>query len=470
MARQYATWQQGDGHRFLTRRMEHALVRRDFAMHDDVLRTQSRSLIAGCILAVLGVAACAILALVKPQGAIGNAPIVMARETGALYVRIDHTLHPVLNLASARLVAGTPANPVVVEEKDIARAKRGPQVGIPGAPATIGTPLTDQSWTVCDDDLTVAIVGAAPSAIDRLDHSRSVLVTPRGEVAAPTYLLYDGRRAEVDLRSTTVVRALRLDGVVPLPVSRALLDLVPEVPAIAAPIIDRAGTTGPKALAGMAVGTVVRVARAESAEFYVVLAEGVQRIGEAAADLIRFALPGRSDEVPTVAPSAIAGARVVAILPMQHLPEHAGVPVGADADLSVCAHWRGGGSDARSNTVVLTGHSVVREFQDSQDSVVTLGQADGDGPNVDRVVVPGGHSLQVRSVGILGDDGTAGTRFLVNDEGVVFGLRDEQVASHLGLPEPAAPAPWPVLARLPRGPELSSGAASVVRDAVSPPS
>ncbi len=353
MARQSGTWLEeagrrrhwlkADGHRFLVRRMEHALVRRDFAMHDDALRTQSRSLVVGCVIAVLAVAGCAILALVKPHGAIGDEKIVMARETGALYVRIDDTLHPVLNLASARLVAGTAASPVAVGEADIARAKRGPQVGIPGAPATIGAPLTDPSWTVCDDDLTVVVVGAAPSVIDRLDRTRSVLVTPRGESAAPTYLLYDGRRAEVDLRSTAVVRALRLDGIVPLPVSRALLDLVPEVPAITAPAIDRAGSTGPKALAGMAVGTVVRVARAESDEFYVVVAEGVQRIGEVAADLIRFALPGRFDEVPTVAPSAIAGTRVVTILPVEHLPERAGVPVGEGADLSVCAQWRSGG-------------------------------------------------------------------------------------------------------------------------------
>lgn len=445
--------------------MEHALVRRDSGMHDDVLRTQSRSLLAGGVLAALAMAVCAILALVRPQGAIGSAPIVMARESGALYVRIDDTLHPVLNLASARLVAGTAANPVVVAEGDVSRAKRGPQVGIPGAPATIGAPLTEQSWTVCDGDLTVVIVGAAQSAIDRLDRSRGVLVIPRDEAAAPTYLLHDGVRAELDLRSVAVVRALRLDGVVPLPVSRSLLDLVPEVPPIVAPAIDRAGTPGPGSLGGIAVGTVVRVARAESAEFYVVLAGGVQRIGEVAADLIRFALPGRFDEVPTVAPSAIAATRVVTGLALEHLPIRSAVPVGADSGNSVCANWRHDTSQ-RSNTIVLTGNSAARDLQAS---ALVLGQADGDGPNVDGVVIPAGHSAYVRSVGILGDGGGGGTRFLVNDEGVVFAIRDDDAASHLGLVGPPAAAPWPVLARLPRGPELSAAAASIVRDAVSPP-
>ena len=115
-------------------------------------------------------------------------------------------------------------------------------MGIPGAPTTIGEPLRGQAWTVCDDDRTVVAVG--PSDVDRLDSSRPVLVTPRGESAATTYLLYDGQRAAVDLRNVAVVRALRLDGVVPVPVSRTLLDLVPEVPAIAAAAHRRRGHAG----------------------------------------------------------------------------------------------------------------------------------------------------------------------------------------------------------------------------------
>jgi hypothetical protein len=51
---------------------------------------------------------------------------------------------------------------------------------------------------------------------------------------------------------------------------------------------------------------------------------------------------------------------------------------------------------------------------------------------------------------------------------VVFGVHDEQSAEHLGLAGPPVPAPWPLLARLPRGPELSRDRASVVRDVVAP--
>ena len=59
-------------------------MRGDVRMLDDPLRTQSPSLIAGVVLAVIVVAACVVLAFVGPSGALGSAPIVMVRETGAL--------------------------------------------------------------------------------------------------------------------------------------------------------------------------------------------------------------------------------------------------------------------------------------------------------------------------------------------------------------------------------------------------
>ena len=58
----------------------------------------------------------------------------MAQVSGALYVRVGDTWHPVLNLASARLVAGTDINPQPVRESEFTHVKRGPLLGIPGAP------------------------------------------------------------------------------------------------------------------------------------------------------------------------------------------------------------------------------------------------------------------------------------------------------------------------------------------------
>ena len=460
MTRQPSTRLQVSAQRFLTRRMEHALVRRDVAMDDDPMRAQSRSLAAGCVLAAIAVAGCAIMALVKPHGAPGDAPIVMARESGAVYVRLGDTLHPVFNLASAQLIARTSVKPIVVAEASIAGVKRGPMVGIPGAPTAIGAPLLRQQWTVCDGRRTVVVVG--PSLA--LDPERTVLVTPRGESAATTYLLYEGWRAEVDLRDRAVVGALRLDGVVPVAVSRALLDTVPEAPAVVVPRIASAGSAGPEALGGIAIGTVLRVARTDVNEFYVVLADGVQRIGDVAADVIRFAYRG-PDEIPTVTPSAIAGVRTVATLPIDTFPRRASAPIGAKAGALVCTQWQRSDTDGRSGTTVLTGNPTALDGV----HVVDLAQADGAGPKVDAVALPGGRSAYVRSARTLGDDGSTGPHFLVTDLGVAYGIRDDEAASYLGLAAPPEAAPWSILAYLPSGPELSTDAASVLRDGLPAP-
>lgn len=463
MAREPSTRLQRSTQRFLTRRMTHALVRRDVGMVDDPMRAQSRSLAAGSVLAVIALAVCAVLALIRPAGVPASAPIVMARDSGALYVRIGDTLHPALNLASARLLARSAANPAAVNDAAVAAAKRGPLVGIPGAPATIGEPVRGPVWTVCDHQRTVVTIGTPD--LTHLDASRAVLVTPRGESAATTYLLYEGQRAEVDLRDTAVVRALHLDGVAPMPVSRTLLDIVPEAPAIAPPRIEGIGGIGPPPLGGTPVGAVVRVLRADTAEHYVVLADGVQSIGEVTADLIRFTYDRRASAVPTVAPAAIAATPVATALPVETFPRRVSPPIGAGDDLAVCAQWRAGRSMASSNTIVLNGESSDVDGGEGG----ALAQADGTGPNIDAVVVPAGRSAYVRSSRIVGDDGATGPRFLIADSGVAFGVHDDDAAKFLGLGESPDAAPWPILVHLPRGPELSTDAASVVRDGLSPP-
>jgi type VII secretion protein EccB len=464
MVRQPPTRLQLSGQRFLVRRMTHALVRRDVTMHDDPLRAQSLSLAVGGVLATLVVAAGVVLGLARPQGVPESAPIVIARDTGALYVRVDEILHPVLNLASARLVARAAADPVAAGEAAIAEAERGPLMGIPGAPAAIGEPLRGQAWTVCDDHRTIVAVATSP--LDGMDTARPVLVTPRGESAATTYLMYEGQRAAVDLRSAAAIRALRLEGLVPVPISRTLLDLVPEVPAIAAPPIAGAGGPGPPGLGGATIGAIVLVQRADAAERYVVLRDGLQLVGEVAADLIRYTYDGHARPLPTVAPAAIAALPIVGTLPTSTFPTRARTAIGAADGPAICAQWRAGGSTrTSSNTVVFVGDSPYR----NSEHLTTLAQADGEGPNVDAVAIAGGASAYVRSATIVGDDGVTGPRFLVTDGGVTFGIHDDEAAKSLGLEQLPETAPWPILAHLPRGPELSVEAASVLRDGLPAP-
>jgi type VII secretion protein EccB len=456
MARQSTTRLHVTGYRFLLRRMEHALVRGDVRMLDDPLRVQSLSLIAGVILAVIIVAVCAVLAFVRPSGTLGSAPIVMVRDSGALYVRIGDTVHPVMNLASARLIAGTPANPEAVSMSAITNTKGGPLVGIPGAPATIAAPLGDHEsgWAVCDDATSTTVI-AGDVRGEGLVSGHSVLVTPRSESAATTYLLYDGWRAEVDLRNHAVVRALRLDGVEPQPVSRTLLDATPEAPPIYPPSIAGAGSPSP--LGGYPVGSVVRIARAAAEEYYVILTQGAQRIGRLAADLIRFTDSQHDRDIASVAPDVIAAMPAVDTLRVSTFPERGGVSKAA----FVCTRWQFSPADAK--TAVLLGNSLPVDG-------VRLAQADGVGPDVDTFSIARGRSTYVRSIGLRDDGAIAGVLYFVNESGVVFGVHDADTAKLLGLAGAPLPAPWPILARLPRGPELSKDAALIVRDSVAGPS
>ena len=93
------------------------------------------------------------------------------------------------------------------------------------------------------------------------------------------------------------------------------------------------------------------------------------------------------------------------------------------------------------------------------EGAIVLPRADGAGPQIDRVAMPSGRAAYVRAARVLADDGSTGPTYLVADDGTVHGVRDDAAASALGLTGPPIAAPWPVLAWLPRGPELGVDAA-----------
>lgn len=472
MARQPTTALYVSGYRFLRRRIECALLGRDISGVDERIRAPARSLMAGSVLAAIVAAGSTALAVLRPHASLGDAPIVMGQQSGALYVRVGETLHPVLNLASARLIAATDSDPRPVDESELRRTRRGPLLGIPGAPQSLPEPLPgdEAHWAVCDSNagttpMTTVVVGAAEGpASHRLTADQTVLVTT--DSGAATYLLYNGRRALVNLADAAVVRALRLDelrpGPVPRPVSRALLTGIPESPPITAPQIRGAGGRGPAALSGFPVGSVLRTTRAGGDEYYVVLARGVQRVGQVTADLVRLTDSHGTRTIIAVAPDLIRAGTTVTELPVSTFPDRVSAPLTA-ADPTLCVRWAHASSGG-ADIALMTGGLPVADGQ----MPVTLSQADGRGPAVDAVYVPPGRIADVRSTGLSGDDTGGGTRYVVSDTGVRFAVHDDAAAHDLGLPSTAVPAPWPVLAMLPAGPELSRANALVARDTVTP--
>ncbi|SEK88112.1 type VII secretion protein EccB [Rhodococcus maanshanensis] len=476
MAAQPTTRWQVNGYRFLVRRMEHALVRRDVRMLHDPMRTQSRALTVGAVLAVIGLAGCGALALIRPQDKIGDAQIVVGKDSGAMFVMVEDTLHPVLNLASARLIAGDAATPVIVKESELGTRPRGALMGIPGAPSALphGEPT---AWTVCDSiasggtkAISTAVVAGDPELgenISTLADGKALLVTGTDG----TYLVYDGKRARIDPGNRAVSLAFGLDGVEPRPVSPGLLAAIPEAPAISPPVIEGAGSLPGYSLQGKTIGSVVRVQDAQETKSYVVLRDGLQRISQATEDLIRYSDSQGSAGTDSVTPDVVSRAPQANDPAVSTFPAVAPEIIDIDSRPVSCLSWRPiDGADEsdgglRATVDVITGNAIPLPH-DAE--MVALAQADGTGPNADTAYLKPGSGGLVHTTGIDPSSERKGALFFVADTGVRYGVENVETAKVLGFTDGSAAAPWSIVGMLPPGPMLGREAAFLAHDGVAP--
>ncbi|EUA03549.1 type VII secretion protein EccB [Mycobacterium kansasii 824] len=174
--RGFVTRHQVTGWRFVMRRIASGIALHDTRMLVDPLRTQSRAVLMGALVLITGLVGCFVFSLIRPNGQAGSSPVLADRSTAALYVRVGDAVHPVLNLTSARLIAGKPVNPTTVKSSELDRFPRGNLIGIPGAPERMVQNTTrDANWTVCDS------VGGQGG---RSAHSTAVTVIAGGRTAA----------------------------------------------------------------------------------------------------------------------------------------------------------------------------------------------------------------------------------------------------------------------------------------------
>ena len=78
----------------------------------------------GCLLAAGVLVAGAGMAVLRTGAAPGSAPLVMSRKSGALFVRVGEALHPVTNLASARLILSPNSGPSRASTTSISTSTR----------------------------------------------------------------------------------------------------------------------------------------------------------------------------------------------------------------------------------------------------------------------------------------------------------------------------------------------------------
>lgn len=486
MPAQVTTRAQVNGYRFLIRRLEHALIRADSRMIHDPMRGQIRSLLVGLAIAVLVTGACGVLAFFKPSPNIGDAQILLSSSNGGLYVRIGDRVHPVLNLASARLITGKPDAPKSVSDKWLHQLPRGPMVGIVGAPTSIhgGADMRMSGWTVCDSVDTPDVTKATGTAsvattviagdltlnddIRRAAPAQMLLVNSGNAV----YLIFDGKRALIDVGDSVVVDALHLQNAQTRPISVGLLNAFPLVPPIRPVVIPGAGAVLPGLPSGFPVGSIVKTVDSRGEQLYVVLPNGLQPVTSAAADIIRYSNPGDAASQGTreVSPAVVSHVPIVHTLPVDHYPNVSPQVVNLEPDRVVCMAWERANSAAVATIRLLVGHRLPIP---NGAQPVGLATADGNGPGVDSVYVKPGTGEYVQASGGEADSRAMGQLFYVSDTGVRYHIKDLPTAAALGVVgvhEPRSDAdvpqlaPWPVVSLLPAGPELSQEAALVSHD------
>ncbi|UAK33152.1 type VII secretion protein EccB [Nocardia asteroides] len=499
MPAQLTTRAQVNGYRFLLRRLDHALVRRDVRMLHDPMRSQIRSLLVGAVLGVLVVAGAAILAFLRPQGAIGDALIVSGKQSGALYVVVQRqdggkTLHPVLNLASARLITGADAEPHAVKDDKLNDLPRGPLLGIPGAPGAL--PGSEQGgsseWSLCEtitlseggsaassSGATTTVIAGRPALTDRIRTSgqdEALLVRRDNK----TYLVYDGKRAELDLADSVLTRALNLTAHRPRPVGTGFLGATTQVPAIAPPQIPRAGERGPGPLSDLPIGGVISVSGVGpegDSSLYVVLADGVQPVSPFAAQVIRYADSHGMREIATMPPDVLERVAVVHQLPIDDFPVRTPRILPAEDAPVTCVAWAkspgtapaqreaeaGDGPGERAMVSLLVGTRLPIA---PSAKPVDLSTSDGAGDRVDAVYLSPGSGEFVQVTGMEPGSPRRGSLFYVADTGVRYGIPDAATANVLGLGSSPRLAPWAIIGQMVPGPTLSAREALVAHDSL----
>ncbi|PRW63123.1 type VII secretion protein EccB [Actinopolyspora mortivallis] len=503
MASTPTTKSQVQAYRFVIRRMESALARKDAVMLHDPLGSHKRATIAGAIISCIGMIGFLVWGLFSGQGTVPKpGSVVIAKESGSVYVvtsdeETDKRLVPMLNMASAKLLVmakgnaqGQAVEPTKVKEAALAELPRGPKTGIPNAPNFLPDPeqSADPSWAICD----VARLNNALSP-ERMQATATVETTVVGGVAnrgrelpvdralyveddssEQRYLVY---RADVPERpSTRVVKAevtdadpavtemFELNGAVPRRISTNTLNAVPEVDSLDVPELPE-GTpeydSGSYRL-GDVVSRTVPGPDGEHFEYFVLLDSGKQRISRGAAAVLHAARYS-AQEIPnaTGVLTDVDDASEGDELDVGHFPTGVPGPIPFSEAKTSCLSWSNTSGEQR---VTVT----VGSSSPAPQAPVKLAQYDGQGPRVDYFYMPPGKAAVVR--GTTGPDtAEGGPLYLVSDRGVTYGIKDLATAKGLGVVNGASDvgsAPAAVLGSLPSGSFLDPAQASVVYDSI----
>jgi type VII secretion protein EccB len=421
-------WTQKDriqAYQFLRRRLISALVSADA---NDPKSPSKRVILGtaiGLAVALLVSAVFGIIGLLAPARAEQwrqGGQVIVEKETGARFILgEDGLLHPVLNYASARLLAGGDGNATVtVPAKTLSGVARGAAVGIAGAPDSL--PQTSRlragPWTRCtrhssdrpadDEPISTVLLGRMVGGLALRGSQAIVTQVPTGE----RFLVAGGHRHR--LPDELAVVALGLAAADVIEVAPPWLNTVPAGRDLKTFDVFGTGTPGP------AVGTtptrVGQVLTTGVGELYLVHNDGLAVITETEARLVlgspgsAAAYPGtRPGPVPVTAAGVAAAPRSTARA--NDYPRHVPEPVAVSPHATVCA----------DGTEIFVGAGLPREAKPIR--TTAPGAAT-------EVYVPGGQGAVVAEQPAPG--ASSGTVYVITDTGMKYPVSGGEARAALG--------------------------------------
>ena len=214
-----------------------------------------KSVIGGVVLAAMVLVAGVFWGFIKPTLEPGweTNTLVMVGDTGARYLSVDGTLHPVQNATSARLLVPADQYSVVsVDSAEIAEIPVGPGIGIVGAPDDVpaADALVPSGWTACPVPGGTAV--AMPGDPAAAPTSAGTVVTN----GSATYVVAGGLRfAVAPADADAVLRAVGLAESTPIEVDSRWLNLFEEGAPLEPLTVEQAGE--PIGTETLVVGAVV---------------------------------------------------------------------------------------------------------------------------------------------------------------------------------------------------------------------
>ncbi len=479
----YSSMEQVSGWRFLRHRQAVAIARHSVRLVHDPSRNATASLLVGAVAAVLIIGVCFVIAFFRPAGQVGQSRILADRATGGLYVRVGDTVHPALNLASARLIAGTDANPTMVPLSEIKKLPMGPLVGIPGAPddLVVSTPA-DAGFGLCDH------LGAARAAVPTVTvltgtpelgtwaHPVTSPETVLASYGGQTYLVTDGHRSKIDLADKPVTLALGIQAgtAQPAPLSRALYEaLVPTGPLRVPDVPNPGGPVG-YATAALPVvsGSVIKVTDATGQpDFFVALPAGVQMIPETVALIIGNANLSGQQKVLESDPATIASLPQAVGFDAAMYPKGPLRVLDKSAEPVTCVVWRKGSGESQAEVSTVSGRRLPIPVGEEARVVTLVSGPERGAANSVYIGADAPNFVQV--TGAEPDSPRRESLWWLSGSGVRFGVptqggEESRTRDALGLTAAPVPAPWSVIRWLPAGPALSYAAAMSQHDTLVP--